>query len=774
MQRWEMGKRILYGTLISLLSVALLVTAYILGTMADRGEATVIRSFEEEFQFVQTEQGFEGSDQIAVVNLDVGVELPSGRHVYHGVNAIRFPFDNFQTTSLSEARAGLEDNRFGAYVIVPANFSENVESLNAIPTRIRIEYRMSSLLSGEEQKEVLYAVLRFGDMLNSSLSYMYLSSVLTEFHHVQDYSLQLMEHDQLTAESIAAIDPGDLVEMVRLPDLIRTEYNVPPLDITENIELIGQVLMDLSDAYQGKIELNDEQLAMLTNQGLMVSQELIRLISEVNAINILYDEDGNLILSDGQIALVNMLTQFNNNLLNVQVPGLRSTLATVLNHSDYFRDVLELSVNLHHDNLDFRIGQFPDPMPSLIIEENSNDGYNIVSSDDVILLEFHLITTPAYIDPGYQAALSIVMDALLSDTNRTVGDALADVDASEILLLSDLTLNELLASTSNIPVEPHEAEIGKFGDIESVNNYMLDPFRYFEEYVLTIDNFRYRPYYFDYVDGEQKVDENGIGLTLEDLLDRFNDFIDVRIYNLSGDIQGIYIPDVEEIVDTQVVFPLVNSAVQAQTTMTDRQQDEISLINTHLGHIGGFSPVSDAGVVGAAMSQVTANVSEMMNSVFESNMAHVELTMEVYSNTDEFVREVREVVLEATEASHLLVEEGVLEAQELSYSLSNINQEVLEEFTRRLPYTRLGTVEFSTAYQFMVRPMEMHRMDDGTRRQIPDRDGGPLPNIPQIIVTERMDGIWLWFPLIFVATALIVGISMVYQGRKRSKKGDEF
>ena len=775
MQRWEMGKRILYGTLISLLAVALLVAAYILGTMADRGEVTVVRSFEEEFQFVQVEQAFEGSDQIAVVNLDVGVELPSGRHVYHGVNAVRFPFDNFQTTSLSEARAGLEDNRFGAYIIIPANFSENVESLNAIPTRIQIEYRMSALLSGEEQKDVLYAVLRFGDMLNSGLSYMYLSSVLSEFHQVQDYSLQLMEHDQLTAESIAAIEAGDLVEMVRLPDLIRTEYNIPPLDITTNIELIGQVLMDLSDAYQGKIELNDEQLAILTNQGLMVSQELIRLISEVNAINILYDEDGDLILSDGQIALVNMLIQFNDNLLDVQVPGIRSTLSTVLNHSDYFREVLERSIGEHLDNLNRRIDQFPDPMPSLLVEGNSDDGFDIVSSEDNdnILLGFHLVSTPAYIDPGYQEAFSIIMDALLSSLNQPVEDVLASVDASEILSLSGLTPTQLLASTSSIPVEPHEARIDKYGEIEEVNNYILDPFRDFEYNVLTIENFRYNPYYFD-TDGDQVVDEYGVGLTLEDLLDRFNDFIQARIDSLGGDIQGIYIPDVEEIVDTQVVVPLVNSAVQAQTTMTDRQQDEISLINTHVGHIGGFSPVSDAGVVGAAMSQVTANVNEMMNSIFENNLEHVELTMEVYSNTEEFVREVREAIFEATEVAHLLVEEGVLEAQELSYYLSNINQEVLEEFTRRLPYTRLGTVEFSTAYQFMVRPMELQRLDDGTSRQVAVRDGGPLPNIPQIIAPDRLDGFWRWYPVIFAATALIVGAAMVYLGRKKSKKGDEF
>ena len=518
-----MGKRIVFGVLISLLSVTLLVAAYVLGTMANREDVTVIRSFDEEFQFVQAIQRPEGSDQIAVVNLDIGVELPSGEHFYHGVRAIRFPFDNFQMTSLGEARAGLEDNRFGAYVIVPANFSENVESLNARPTRIHIEYRLSSLLSGEEQKELLYAVLRFGDMLNADLSYMYLSSVLREFHEVQDYSLQLMEHDQLTAESIAAIEPGDLVEMIRLPDLIRTEHNVPPLDVAENINLIGQVLIDLSDAYQGKIELNNEQLALLTSQGLIISQELNRLISEVGAIDILHDEDGNPILSVGQTALVDLLTRFNDDVLGLQLMGMDGALALVLIQSDYFREALERSVDVHLDNLSDLIELFPDPMPYLMAVQNASGGYNILGNDGQLLLSFNLIPESVYIDPGYQQALTEVMGVLLGDFDRTVGDALALVDEAEIFSLSGLTLDQLLASISNIPIEIQEAEIDKVGDIENVNDYMLDPFREFEE-ELTIENLRYRPYYFD-EDGVQERDENDVELTLEDLLDQFNDFV---------------------------------------------------------------------------------------------------------------------------------------------------------------------------------------------------------------------------------------------------------
>jgi hypothetical protein len=765
-----MKKKILYGVL-AITFIGLLVGAYTVGAMTNNVERRVnLTNQEERLQLVQVAQG---SDQIAVVNLDVGVELAGGEHAYHSTQAVSFPFDNFQFTSLSEARTGLEDNQFGAYIIIPADFSENVESLNAIPTRILLEYRLSSWLTGEEQRDILYAVLHFGDLLNADLSHMYLSSILTEFHQVQDASLLLMNHDLLTANAIDAIQAGDLVEMIRLPNMERTEFDVPPLDVTGNIELIGQVLSDLSDAYQGNIELNAEQLALLTEQGVQIIQELARLINEINEIELVYDEDGYAVHAAGQQALISMITQFNTNLLEGPFGRVSTDLNTISSQLDYVEGIFNRSITVHNNQLAGRIAfpVIPQSLSTTIVNGNV-----VIRGGDQDLLTIGLIATPsANVEVGYLQALAATIGIIMNNPDLTVAEAIAAANSNGTFITSNFTSAEALLNsvgTVPVPIVIQGTEVDEIsGRIYDVHNHMVSKIRNIHIATFTVGNLGYRPYYFD-VDGNRVIDQDtGAELTIFNLFDDLSDFVSTVRSDL-GAIQGINVANVTDIVENQVVSPLVDRTTQVKATMTNRQQEEIRLIGVHQGQIGAFSPVSDAGIVGTAMSSISGTTTEMVTNILENNQAYMEITRDVFTNADEFVREVHATIIEATEASHLLVEEGLSEAQELSYSLSSLNREMLEDFSTRLPFTRLGTVEFTTAYEFIVRPMLIHQLGETTVQTMTSESESTAATTTPVVTANRSNNIWLWIIPISIILALIAALSIALQKRNKRKEDD--
>lgn len=74
---------------------------------------------------------------IAVVNADEGVYI-DGKKVNYAADFMDFPNTNFASTGLMDARDGVENGRYAAYVILPNNFSQAVTSINTKPEKASV------------------------------------------------------------------------------------------------------------------------------------------------------------------------------------------------------------------------------------------------------------------------------------------------------------------------------------------------------------------------------------------------------------------------------------------------------------------------------------------------------------------------------------------------------------------------------------------------------------------------------------------------------------
>lgn len=231
------------------------------------------------------------SDKIAVVNLDEGTRR-DGRQINYAQELSRFPTMDFEYASLEAARTGLEAGRYGAYVIIPADFSQNVKSINTAPQVSQLEYAVNKSYSGEGQYKLLYNVQSYIDSLDNRLSYMYVDNILKEFHEAQDGADRVMENDLRDQEAIEKIEARELVTLVEAPEYQMEENAPKELDITDYVKRNGMLTDAMNAEYTRNVQNIQSEAASLSTDGMALAERLKALSSNVPEVDLTVDESG--------------------------------------------------------------------------------------------------------------------------------------------------------------------------------------------------------------------------------------------------------------------------------------------------------------------------------------------------------------------------------------------------------------------------------------------------------------------------------------------------
>lgn len=169
---------------------------------------------------------------IAVVNMDNGVDV-GDRQVNYAAQLLSFPNGNFTVTGLTDAKTGIGNGRYAAYIVIPETFSESVTSVENDPAKVTLSYQYNAKLGEEAKLQAVSDVNAFMALFNSNIAYMYMDAIMAEFHRVQDDSGTILENDDMELELVAGIDAEGLIasaEPVEEP---------APLEDIEPVELAG-------------------------------------------------------------------------------------------------------------------------------------------------------------------------------------------------------------------------------------------------------------------------------------------------------------------------------------------------------------------------------------------------------------------------------------------------------------------------------------------------------------------------------------------------------
>ncbi len=249
-----MRARIIKISAIILTLMFVMAGGYFLGVHMERRENQ--KQAEESAQIDASDRG----TKIAVVNLDEGTDT-GGEIVQYAAQLLPYANVDYTVTGLQDARLGVQSGLYSSYVIIPSDFSRIVYSINAEPLAGRLPFTVSPALDQEKREEAFHNINTLGEYLNNSLTEIYLSSVMKEFHRAQDASDEIMANDKKDAELLEAVNAGSMIEMVEYPELVQAENTAAELDLTERYSNNENFAAGFGASYQGFLNRAQEDIS---------------------------------------------------------------------------------------------------------------------------------------------------------------------------------------------------------------------------------------------------------------------------------------------------------------------------------------------------------------------------------------------------------------------------------------------------------------------------------------------------------------------------------
>ena len=246
---------------------------------------------------------------IAVVNADTGV-MVEGEKKYYSSDLLLFPDTDFTSTGLLEAQEGVASGRYAAYILIPENFSESVESVNKEPVKTNISYCLYDNLRQDVEIKVVNDIHNFVVNLSTNVSYMYVNAILKELHSVQDDSLTIMQNDVRDREAIEQVQSADLIAEVEYEPIKAARTELKHMDLSAKYETLEQTISCIDTTYVDAVENAQKDFALIKeNKGTMDEQvsETVEMLSQVD---ILKDIDGNCVYESGMERLGNAVKDF--------------------------------------------------------------------------------------------------------------------------------------------------------------------------------------------------------------------------------------------------------------------------------------------------------------------------------------------------------------------------------------------------------------------------------------------------------------------------------
>lgn len=245
----------------------------------------------------EIEQATHKTTSVAVINLDEGVSV-DGNYKYYSGELLTLPNSDYVITSYDDAMNGVSEGRYGAYVIIPATFSESVESLNGTPIEAFIQYEFDPQLSEEAKFTVQQNIAALDDALGDSVSYVYVANVMENLHNAQDDAKGVLSNDIDDLDNITAIDADSLAVAIEYRDLDIVAYDLENVDVSSYITTNTNNINQIQGVYNDAKTKSDAQVAGIKEKLNGIDTSITQYGEYVNGIDILHDGNGDLLVKN--------------------------------------------------------------------------------------------------------------------------------------------------------------------------------------------------------------------------------------------------------------------------------------------------------------------------------------------------------------------------------------------------------------------------------------------------------------------------------------------
>lgn len=717
------------------------------------------------------------STKIAIVNLDAGVQYQSEQRNF-AKELLENYSEDFTVTGLDDAKTGLTDGRYAAYVILPSDFSSNVASINTTPQKSLLKYEVSGDLSQEATDKAWLNVMKLKEQLNDDVGYVYISSILNEFHNGQDNALKVLSNDSEDKDVIMAISNLDLIATLDITEVERLQNNIEDLDVNPDFETNKAIISAIDTAYKEYLNETASELSALKEEGNNVNADIENITNNAVILESVFKDDktANYSLDSTEVEMITFKTLLGTNINNIDELIKQAESSSTIS-TNILKGTVTNKLNTLNKEIDEKHKEILKKQSDSIIDIYKNNFFSNQSALENLKNYTALNKLAEDTDKEksqFISAQNRVIKKILEGCNDYISKPSDGISESlKDRLISLYEKDEEMKSDIKI--------IAKFMNYEddlSINDYLnlfydanepvpiADTSEDTQLLKTKIQNALQTDLIGKWTNALTRVDQINLNDTLSsDLTSQITD-VKEQLNKLTG-FDGTDIKDgvsgllsVSNTMSIDIINDLVKNDL---TSLNDKQVTQksnlLNTIQTHqtfmrnlLQNLLLYDPLSkiDDEEIEDYVNDFDKNNVQTQRKVEEKNREYVNFVDDSYRNADEQVNSLREDVTKYQQESDEKITTGLETAKQKKEETSSSNATLMSSYINKLPYTRNGTVGNSVVYDFVTAPADMEGLKANNS-----------------LVASTVD-----FPLIFmgVSSIFVLVWGVMYIVSKRQKK----
>lgn len=642
------------------------------------------------------------SSDIALINLDEGVEI-EGKKLYYAQNLLSTQGENLKFTSLNDAKIGLENGTYAAYILIPSTFSASIESINEKPVKVELEYELSDKLAPESKAGIVKDIEDFKLKLSNDISYMYVSAVMDEFHNAQDNSKLVLDNDKKELESMSLIKVRDVISHIDFPEIefvefVRNRLEIEPI-VSSNLELIDAMKNSLLE----KIQLGKDDYESVSKDKGLLDEGSKDFLNILGGLDIESDDNGEPVYQSGIDKLATQVNNYNAQLIDNRawiVSELASNSnATRSSSQEYVDNSLSNIKNSWQNNIDTALREANQNIERLVTQALEN----LLAIQERIYDELDL-----YVRDEFQAAHEYYKQEAKREVesykenliNELIEEGYIDDDETDpiyAIIASSSNADIRIATYSNAESFSLRNAQVDFIDRNNFNSPMLSASADFQD-----TDLERRDSLFDIPDISYLLGEANIVLP-ENQGSWYAGFIEglERMYTIST-------VDIEKTVKDDVV-----GAIKSKTSAKYADlKDVISKLNKsfddYQNSLYQFDPFAriDVRILEQSAKSINSNVRDIAGKSAEYASEQSEEVAKVRDKESERTKALRENMDTANKSTEDLVGKTLDGLKDARQSNTDANKTLLEDFNNKLSYTKVGSIANKEVFEFISAPVQ--------------------------------------------------------------------
>ncbi len=730
--------------------------------------------------------------KIAVVNLDAGIEK-NNQQIYYASKIIEYPNENYQTTSLEEAKTGIKNGQYGAYVIIPSTFSASVDSINGTPEKAVFEYLLSSNLSAEEREKIIYEISEFEKSISTNVSYIYVDAILSEVHNVQDGASTILANDDSEKKSLLSVSAEALIEPVEFSEMKEKNDTVKPIDLKEENLNLQNAVQKIETDFDEWLNQGQKEYAEVVSKNQELEQSLESLEKSMESTNPLLNEQGEYNIAEGISSVNAQIDAYN---------------AKITEKRPLLNDSIVNEVNIYAKQNQTAIGIWKQEVQKKMEESVTGELQAQLNGELTIAAETNKTLAEQQTRQIQNQMTEYVLDlqnylntAMTSEAAREVVKNIAQSKAQEAVDAAKTSYMEYgkncaqrevielynqLLTENNGKIEELQEALEKFEEAEkeldesrgiqvdesyagesSPEEISPEETAYQEALALVIEKAKEvqgtdeselpkLPEKMEEPESSISVDPESLDMqSLQNLVD-LSKAVDGENHEikqpelivsiptpsilLTSDAVQYQVPEfqlsqvspikeetlkgIEEYYDIpkdKVADTFEEKVVQViEERNSELQTDvlkKISLFSNNQGHyqsqLDSFDPFGyvDSSRIADNISAISENIAGIETEMNDRGTEYLQYTADVFTMANENINTLKEDMMKANEETKKKVTEQISYLKDTRSSTNQVNASILESFSKKLSFTRVGDLPYREAYEFIINPVEYKQSD---------------------------------------------------------------